>query len=245
MADVVKRKPGRPAQGRWVGYMLYPDNDDHMRYMAYMMQNEPYPYIWILHHDERWVPEFVPTSGMLQAMLIDDKFLPSNLHDIYKKDHIHFMRQFPRKVTAAGAVKKTHGVISHCEIITDPVEYAHYLLHIDFASMEQHKPVYDLSDIRYSSAELFNSLYCFKSTSLQSIALPVLRQIRAEGNCLCFDDLLDEIYYREHSDPALHGVADWACRNIRVVEHLFPHFAHSLNDLRLLEKRNSISSNES
>lgn len=220
----------RPKQGRWIGYMLYPDCPEHMQYLTYIKDVAKFPYIFIKHFGEKKPLLLVENSFQ--------NFVPiSTIPDPVGKDHIHFLCKFPDKITATGAVNYSAGVVHYAEVISSMYSMTTYLLHTDFHSMQLGKRVYTLNDLHYSDASLIAQFFGYKSNEDEHVYLPLIARVGQESET--FQDLVKGLTILALNNPDASGALKWACNHPGVIRLMFPYFPNSISDVVKIRKLKS------
>lgn len=220
----------RPKQGRWAGYMLYPEYQPHIAFLTHVKDRAHLPYIYIKHKGEKRPLQLVEN-------LFRDYVPVSSLPEPYGKDHIHFLVKFPEKITASGAIDFSGHVVHYAEIIGSMYSMTHYLLHIDFASMQQGKTVYSLQDLHYSDPALIAQYFGYKSNEDEHLYLPLIYRVGQE--CETFMDLVKGLTILALTNPDASGALKWACNHPGIIRLMFPYFPNSISDVVKIRKLKS------
>lgn len=212
----------RSKQGRWIGYMFYPDCKAHMDYMRHIMDVDHFPYIFIKHRAEKKPLMLVPNGFQT--------FVPiSTIPDPYTKEHIHFLCKHPKKITAMGAIRQSCGAVHYVEVIENMYSMCQYLLHVDFASMQAGKRIYPITDLHYSDSSLFAQLYGFKSDEEELCYIPLIARIGQE--CENYMQLVNGLSRLALTNPDASSALKWATNHPGTIRLMFPYFPNSISDV--------------
>lgn len=212
----------RPKQGRWIGYVFYPDCRAHMDYMRHIMDVDHFPYIFIKHRGEKMPLRLVENSFQ--------SFVPvSTIPEPVGKDHFHFLCKHPKKITAQGAIRQSAGAVHYVEVIENMYSMCQYLLHVDFASMQAGKTVYSLTDLRCSDPSLIAQLYGYKSDEEELCYIPLIARIGKE--CENYMDLVNGLSRLSMTNPDASSALKWATNHPGTIRLMFPYFPNSISDI--------------
>lgn len=220
----------RSKQGRWIGYMFYPECRAHMAYMQHIMYVDQFPYIFIKHIGEKKPLLLVENSFQT--------FVPvSTIPDPVGKDHIHFLCKHPKKITAMGAIRQSAGAVHYVEVIENMYSMTQYLLHHDFASMQAGKRQYSLTDLQYSDPSIIAQLYGYKSDEEELCYLPLIARVGQE--CENYMQLVDGLSRVALHNPDASAALKWATNHPGTIRLMFPYFPNSISDVIKIRKLQS------
>lgn len=136
MADNEKvRNPPRTQRGVWFGFVAQADISEQMEVVRWLRNDTRYRVVTILHNKDLYEEDSTITrDGAELAVKKGDR----------KSDHFHGIVRVGSKITAQSLAKR-FGSYLHFELLSDPAEYAMYMLHRTFNARDKVK--YDYSDL--------------------------------------------------------------------------------------------------
>lgn len=136
MADNEKtRNPPRAQRGVWFGFVAQADISEQMDVVRWLRTDTRYRVVTILHNKDTYEEDSTITrDGAEVAVKKGDR----------KSDHFHGIVRVGSKITAQSLAKR-FGAYLHFELLSDPAEYAMYMLHQTFNAREKAK--YDYSEL--------------------------------------------------------------------------------------------------
>lgn len=136
MADKEKtRNPPRTQRGVWFGFVAQADISEQMDVVRWLRNDTRYRVVTILHNKDVYEEDSTITrDGAEVAVKKGDR----------KSDHFHGIVRVGSKITAQSLAKR-FGSYLHFELLSDPAEYAMYMLHQTFNARDKAK--YDYSEL--------------------------------------------------------------------------------------------------
>lgn len=136
MADKEKtRNPPHTQRGVWFGFVAQADISEQMDVVRWLRNDTRYRVVTILHNKDVYEEDSTITrDGAEVAVKKGDR----------KSDHFHGIVRVGSKITAQSLAKR-FGNYLHFELLSDPAEYAMYMLHQTFNARDKAK--YDYSEL--------------------------------------------------------------------------------------------------
>lgn len=134
-----QRNPPRPRtqRGVWFAFVAQADISDQMEVVRWLREDPRYRVVTILHDKDVYDEDSTITRN--------GEEIPVKAGD-RKGLHYHGIVRVGSKITAASLCKRFGGYL-HFELLSDPAEYAMYMLHATFNSREKERYYYgDLQD---------------------------------------------------------------------------------------------------
>lgn len=139
----------RSETAKYFALVLYPDDPHHVQILEYMRANDIlYPSLVYILHDK----DYDARETLHDCLVGVDKDLQIV---VLAKPHYHVFVECVKEITASGFVKRfvinNVPYIHHVEIVRDPVAYIQYMIHADFASInDPYKFQYPLDELKGS-----------------------------------------------------------------------------------------------
>lgn len=122
--------PQRNARGCYFAFVAQLDITEQMEVVRWLRADPRYRVVTIVHDRDTYAEGDTLPDGMA----VGDR----------KNSHVHGIVKVGKKITAA-SLSKRFGAYLHFELLHDPAEYAHYILHKTFNSRE--KAQYEFSEL--------------------------------------------------------------------------------------------------
>lgn len=128
---------GRNARGVWFAFVAQADISEQMEVVHWIRQDPRYRVVTILHDRDIYEEDTEITRNDEKVMKHAGETKPAHYHGIIRVG---------AKITSLSLVKRFGGYL-HFELLNDPGEYAHYMLHATFNARNKQPYYYgDLLD---------------------------------------------------------------------------------------------------
>lgn len=140
-------------KSRYFAFVLYPDNELHVKYLYYLTHESMYDFVYILHKPHQTSDDDIrsPSDGVLDENVIRP--------DTKGKEHIHLVVDFgcARSYRSLMTIAHLYGV-NHFEPLNNLDSMLIYLTHEDEKSRFEGKEVYPVSDVAHCNGWLWQHL---------------------------------------------------------------------------------------
>lgn len=128
---------GRNARGMWFAFVAQADIAEQMDVVRWLRDDPRYRVVTIMHDRDTYEEDTEITRNDEKVMKHAGETKPAHYHGIVRVGS---------KITATSFCKRFGGYL-HFELLSDPSEYAHYMLHATFNSRDKARYYYgDLLD---------------------------------------------------------------------------------------------------